>query len=109
VDGAFSGSFAKIAVVARDHTGSILQAWLKQIDSFDPSCAEAAAIVWALEIASSLNFSCIFCNGNFGRPPHIIFCNGNLGFGNRFKLDSFDPFFCANCNCFITCLSRMGN
>lgn len=60
VDATFSGSVAKIAVVARDHNGSVLQAWLKQIASFDASCAEAVAIVWALEIASSLNFSCIY-------------------------------------------------
>ena len=56
MDGAFSGSFAKIAVVARDHSGIITQAWLKQIAAFDSSSAEATAIVWALEIASSLKF-----------------------------------------------------
>ena len=56
IDAALSSDKATIAVIARDQSGTIINAWAKQNDILDPTVAEANAIHWALELASSFGF-----------------------------------------------------
>ena len=40
-----------IAVIARNESGLIVKAWVKQVNTINPLVAEATAILWAVQIA----------------------------------------------------------
>jgi hypothetical protein len=56
VDVALSSDKATIAVITRDHSGTIIKAWAKENDILDPTVAEANAIRWALELLVNQTF-----------------------------------------------------
>uniref|UniRef100_A0A2N9ISW0 Reverse transcriptase zinc-binding domain-containing protein n=1 Tax=Fagus sylvatica TaxID=28930 RepID=A0A2N9ISW0_FAGSY len=56
VDAAICDNKAVIAAVARDSNGCLLKAWAKHTPFLDPTVAEAAAIIWALELAAAEHF-----------------------------------------------------
>uniref|UniRef100_A0A2N9ESE7 RNase H type-1 domain-containing protein n=1 Tax=Fagus sylvatica TaxID=28930 RepID=A0A2N9ESE7_FAGSY len=56
IDAALSSDKATIAVIARDHNGTIIKAWAKHNDILDPTVAEANAIRWVQELTSSFGF-----------------------------------------------------
>ena len=53
VDAAICDNKAVITAVARDSSGCLLKAWAKDTPFLDPTVAEAAAIIWALELAAA--------------------------------------------------------
>uniref|UniRef100_A0A2N9IF45 Reverse transcriptase zinc-binding domain-containing protein n=1 Tax=Fagus sylvatica TaxID=28930 RepID=A0A2N9IF45_FAGSY len=67
VDAAIGKDKATIAVVARNHQGSIIKVWAKLTSHLEPALAEATAINWALEIAKLENFEhiCIESDAKF--------------------------------------------
>ena len=56
VDAAMSQSAATIFVIARNEAGIILKAWDKPSNSIYPFVAEAAAILWAIQVAKMENW-----------------------------------------------------
>uniref|UniRef100_A0A2N9GPM4 Reverse transcriptase domain-containing protein n=1 Tax=Fagus sylvatica TaxID=28930 RepID=A0A2N9GPM4_FAGSY len=53
VDAALAANITTLAVTARDHCGNVLKAWAKPLNSNDSLEAEAAVILWAVELALS--------------------------------------------------------
>ena len=53
VDAALAANITTLAVTTRDHCGNVLKAWGKPLNSNDSFEAEAAAILWAVELALS--------------------------------------------------------
>jgi hypothetical protein len=56
VDVAMINNIAALAVVARGDDGKVLKAWTKLVQLDDPLVAEAAAALWALDLAISKKF-----------------------------------------------------
>ena len=48
VDAAFSNAYATVAVVARNVSGEVLNAWAKEYVCNDPLQAKTYAVLWAL-------------------------------------------------------------
>ena len=67
VDAVIGKDKATIAVVARNHQGSIIKVWAELTSHLEPALAEATAINWALEIAKLENFEhiCIESDAKF--------------------------------------------
>ena len=59
VDAAISKDFSTLAIIARNANGQIIRAWAKDHFASNALQAEAAAILWALELANSKKFLCI--------------------------------------------------
>uniref|UniRef100_A0A2N9E4V9 RNase H type-1 domain-containing protein n=1 Tax=Fagus sylvatica TaxID=28930 RepID=A0A2N9E4V9_FAGSY len=53
-----------LVVVARNDSGSILQCWTKRCNTIDPCFAEAAALLWALELPRDNHFPKIMVEGD---------------------------------------------
>uniref|UniRef100_A0A2N9ENM7 Reverse transcriptase domain-containing protein n=1 Tax=Fagus sylvatica TaxID=28930 RepID=A0A2N9ENM7_FAGSY len=64
VDAAISKDFSTLAVVARNANGEIIKAWAKVHFASNALQAEAAAILWALELTNSEKFPCIIVEGD---------------------------------------------
>ncbi len=64
VDVAISKDFSTLAVVARNANGEIIKAWAKDHFASNALQAEAAAILWALELANYEKFPCIIVEGD---------------------------------------------
>jgi ribonuclease HI len=64
VDAAIFHSSACIAVIARNESGLIIKAWAKPFNSIDPLVAEAAAILWAIQIAKMESWNAITVEGD---------------------------------------------
>uniref|UniRef100_A0A2N9FSI3 RNase H type-1 domain-containing protein n=1 Tax=Fagus sylvatica TaxID=28930 RepID=A0A2N9FSI3_FAGSY len=64
VDAAISKDFSTLAVVARNANGEIIKAWAKDHFASNALQAEAAAILWALELANYEKFPCIIVEGD---------------------------------------------
>uniref|UniRef100_A0A7N2LRG7 Reverse transcriptase zinc-binding domain-containing protein n=1 Tax=Quercus lobata TaxID=97700 RepID=A0A7N2LRG7_QUELO len=52
VDATVTSTTTALAVVARDHHGNPIKVWMKQYCLFSPIQAEAAALLWAAQLAS---------------------------------------------------------
>jgi ribonuclease HI len=50
---------ATIAIIARNEYGLITKSWAKSVNSCGPLMAEAAAILWAIQVAKVENWSSI--------------------------------------------------
>ena len=59
VDAAVFNDAATIAIIARNEDGLITKSWAKSVNSCDPLMAEAAAILWAIQVAKVENWSSI--------------------------------------------------
>jgi ribonuclease HI len=59
VDAAILIDSAMIAVIARNESGLIVKAWVKQVNTVDPLVAEATAILWAVQIAKVENWDAV--------------------------------------------------
>jgi ribonuclease HI len=64
VDAGLFGGIATLVVVARNDSGSILQCWTKRCNTIDPCFAEAAALLWALELPRDNHFPKIMVEGD---------------------------------------------
>uniref|UniRef100_A0A2N9GKM5 RNase H type-1 domain-containing protein n=1 Tax=Fagus sylvatica TaxID=28930 RepID=A0A2N9GKM5_FAGSY len=64
VHAAISKDFLILAVVARNANGEIIKAWAKVHFASNALQAEAAAILWALELTNSEKFPCIIVEGD---------------------------------------------
>ena len=64
VDAAVSQAFTSLAVVARNEFGEVLKVWAKIHDLCTPTQVEAAAILWALSLATAENWCNIIVEGD---------------------------------------------
>jgi ribonuclease HI len=64
VDASIFKDYTSLTVVARDAQGVIIKAWGKKHFLYDPLQAEAAALLWALELAANKNFERIVVEGD---------------------------------------------
>ena len=55
-DAAISNNVSALAAIARNTKGEVLQVWTKLHISCPPLQAEASAILWAIQLAQSLNW-----------------------------------------------------
>ena len=55
-DAAISNNVSALAAIARNTKGEVLQVWTKLHISCSPLQAEASAILWAIQLAQSLNW-----------------------------------------------------
>ena len=55
-DAAISNNVSALATIARNTKGEVLQVWTKLHISCSPLQAEASAILWAIQLAQSLNW-----------------------------------------------------
>ena len=55
-DAAISNNVSALAAIARNTKGEVLQVWTKLHISHSPLQAEASAILWAIQLAQSLNW-----------------------------------------------------
>uniref|UniRef100_A0A2N9G5A9 RNase H type-1 domain-containing protein n=1 Tax=Fagus sylvatica TaxID=28930 RepID=A0A2N9G5A9_FAGSY len=56
--------FTTLAVVARDENGQILNAWAKEHILCDPLQVEAAALFWAVQLATEKDFKHVIIEGD---------------------------------------------
>jgi ribonuclease HI len=64
VDAALKDGLATLAVIVRSDSGHVLNGWPKRYDTTDPCTAEAAAILWAIELAKENNYLKILVEGD---------------------------------------------
>ena len=64
MDAAVSQAFTSLAVVARNEFGEMLKVWAKIHDLCTPTQAKAAAILWALSLATAENWCNIIVEGD---------------------------------------------
>ena len=55
VDAAVQNNFTTLAAVAHNDVGKVIKGWAKVYEICDPIQAEAAAILWALQITKAEN------------------------------------------------------
>ncbi|KAL0000626.1 hypothetical protein SO802_014407 [Lithocarpus litseifolius] len=59
-----SNTLAALTVIARDHTGTPLKAWIKPYCSCLPAQAEAAAVLWAVNLALAEGWTKVVIEGD---------------------------------------------
>ncbi|XP_030969607.1 uncharacterized protein LOC115989868 [Quercus lobata] len=64
VDAAITESFSTLAVVARDHKGTVIKVWSKLHQPCSPIVAEAYAILWAMQLANHEQWSHVQIEGD---------------------------------------------
>ena len=64
VDAALNKNSAWLRAVARDEKGIILKVWEKDFPTCSPMVAEAAALLWAIQIAKEKNYHSIIVEGD---------------------------------------------
>ena len=64
VDVAVSNTLTALAVVARDHTGTPIKAWIKPYCKCLPTQAEAAAVLWAVNLALAEGWTKVMIEGD---------------------------------------------
>jgi hypothetical protein len=64
VDAALKDGVATLAVVVRNDMGHVINGWAKKVETTDPATVEAAALLWALEIAVENKFTKIVVEGD---------------------------------------------
>lgn len=57
IDAAITDSVTTLVVVARDSEGEVMKVWVKLHEKCSPLIAEAAALLWAVQIAASKQWS----------------------------------------------------
>uniref|UniRef100_A0A2N9HWJ1 RNase H type-1 domain-containing protein n=1 Tax=Fagus sylvatica TaxID=28930 RepID=A0A2N9HWJ1_FAGSY len=64
VDAALKDGLATLAVIVRSDSRHVMNGWTKRYDTTDPCTAEAAAILWAMELAKENNYLKILVEGD---------------------------------------------
>ena len=64
VDAALKDGLATLAVIVRSDSGHVMNGWTKRYDTTDPCTTEAAAILWAMELAKENNYLKILVEGD---------------------------------------------
>ena len=96
VDAAVGLTSTTLAVIARDHTGVPIRLWAKKYVSCLPIQAEAAAVLWAINLASAEGWSRIIIEGD-----------SKICFDALADKGSLPPWVISNlvCDVFSACLS----
>ena len=78
VDAAVGLTSTAMAVLARDHTGAPIKIWAKKYVRCLPIQAEAAAVLWAINLASAEGWSRIIIEGDSKICFHALSDKGSL-------------------------------
>lgn len=105
VDAAIAESFSTLAVVARDHKGTVIKVWSKLHQPCSPIVPEAYAILWAMHLANHEQWSHVHFEGDAKNcfdslsaedvPPDWSISN------TINSISSFKIFFVSVCFCYV--------